>query len=246
MREKYIVYEHKNIFNKKRYIGITSQQAKERWKRGSSYSKKTKIYKAIQKYGWDGFEHNILYKNLSKKEAEEKEIELIKKYNTTNDKFGYNIQNGGSSNGKFTQETKDKISKAKKGIKLTEETKQKMSNSKKGKLHWNYGQKTSPKTIEKMKKSHLGHSAWNKGKKRKEWLSVENEKKLKEKQRKAIVGNKYSCKPIICIEKNKIYEGVLDAYNKTNINASNISMVCNNKRKTAGGFHWKYYKKGDE
>ena len=117
MQNNYIVYEHKNKNNNKRYIGITSQTAKQRWRRGSSYSKKTKIYKAIQKYGWDSFEHNILYKNLSKKDAEEKEIELIKTYNTTNDKFGYNIQNGGSSNGKFTQETKEKISKAKKGIK---------------------------------------------------------------------------------------------------------------------------------
>ena len=246
MQNNYIVYEHKNKNNNKRYIGITSQTAKQRWRRGSSYSKKTKIYKAIQKYGWDSFEHNILYKNLSKKDAEEKEIELIKTYNTTNDKFGYNIQNGGSSNGKFTQETKEKISKAKKGIKVSKETRQKMSDSKKSKLHWNYGKKTSLETIEKMKKSHLGQSAWNKGKKRKEWLSAENERKLKEKQREAIIGNKYSCKPIICIETNKIYEGVLDAYNKTNINASNISMVCKNRRKTAGGFHWEYYKKGDE
>ena len=39
--------------------------------------------------------------------------------------YGYNIQNGGSSNGKFTQETKDKISKAKKGKKLSFETRQK-------------------------------------------------------------------------------------------------------------------------
>lgn len=240
MEKNYIVYEHKNIFNQKRYFGITSQTIKKRWRKGSSYSRKTKIYKAIQKYGWDNFEHNILFENLSKEEAELKEIELIKIYNTTNDKFGYNIQNGGNSSGKFTQETKDKISKSKKGKKMSDNTKKKMSESKKGKLHWNYGKKTSLETIEKMKKSHLGHSAWNKGKKRSEWLSKENEIRLKEKQRNAILGNKFSCKPIICIETNKTYEGVLDAFKKTKINASNIGMVCNNKRKTAGGFHWKY------
>lgn len=246
MKNNYVVYEHKNKLNNKRYIGITSQKVKERWKRGSSYSKNTKIYKAIQKYGWDGFEHIILFENLTQKEAEQKEIELIKAYKTTEDKYGYNIQNGGNSNGKFTQETKDKISKSKKGKKMSNYTKKKMSESRKGKLHWNYGKKTNAQTIEKMKKSHIGQVAWNKGKKRKEWLSKENEILLKEKQKKAMLGNKFSCKPIVCIETDVVYEGVLDAQKKTKINASNISMVCNNKRKSAGGFHWKYIDERDD
>ena len=50
MQNNYIVYEHKNKNNNKRYIGITSQTAKQRWRRGSSYSKKTKIYIICSKY----------------------------------------------------------------------------------------------------------------------------------------------------------------------------------------------------
>lgn len=242
MSKDFIVYEHKNKINNKRYIGITCQDVKKRWKRGSSYSKKSKIYNAIKKYGWDSFEHNILYKNLSQEEAEQKEIELIAKYQTTNSKYGYNIQNGGFHNGKFTEETKLKISKAKKGTKMSEIARKHMSESRKGKLHWNYGKKAKIETIDKLKKSHLGHKAWNKGIKREEWLSLENELKLKEKQRKAVLGNDYSCKPIKCLETNIIYKSATEAQLKTNINRGNISEVCNNKRKTAGGFHWEFIK----
>ena len=47
----------------------------------------------IIKYGWDNFEHEIVYENLSQREAQEKEIELIFKYKTWigfEDCCGYN------------------------------------------------------------------------------------------------------------------------------------------------------------
>ena len=47
MKNTYTVYVHKNIKNNKLYFGITSVPIKQRWKRGSSYSKNTKIRKAI-------------------------------------------------------------------------------------------------------------------------------------------------------------------------------------------------------
>ena len=48
-------------------------------------------------------------------------------------------------------------------------------------------------------------------------------------------------KPVICIETNIIYESILLASEKTNVNVSNIAQVCKGKRQTAGKFHWKYY-----
>lgn len=92
---KYCVYMHENKFNKKKYIGITGKEPKIRWANGRGYTGCTHFYNAIQKYGWDNFEHKILHTNLSKKEACEKEIELIKKYDTTNENKGYNISSGG-------------------------------------------------------------------------------------------------------------------------------------------------------
>jgi hypothetical protein len=37
-----------------------------------------------------------------------------------------------------------------------------------------------------------------------------------------------------------IFYGLRSAFNKTNINMGDISMCCNNKLKTAGGYIWKY------
>ena len=94
---RFIVYEHVNKVNKKRYIGITSQQPERRWKSGSGYKTNEHFYKAIQKYGWDNFEHNILFEDLTYSEASAKEIELIKKYDTMNPEKGYNNNSGGSA-----------------------------------------------------------------------------------------------------------------------------------------------------
>lgn len=44
MELKFIVYEHVNLFNNKRYIGITSQIPEVRWQRGSGYRENTIFY----------------------------------------------------------------------------------------------------------------------------------------------------------------------------------------------------------
>ena len=93
---EFIVYEHKNKTNGMRYIGITSCSPNKRWgKNGSHYKKNIHFWNAIQKYGWDGFEHNILYSGLSVQDACAKEKELIEKYQTYNFAFGYNNTKGG-------------------------------------------------------------------------------------------------------------------------------------------------------
>lgn len=97
--ENYIVYIHINKINNKKYIGISSD-VKKRWaNKGKNYYDQV-FGLAIQKYGWDNFEHKILYENLSKEEACKKEQELIKKYKTTEKDFGYNRSEGGDSGSK--------------------------------------------------------------------------------------------------------------------------------------------------
>lgn len=105
----YIVYVHTNKKNNKKYIGITSRSLKQRARNGEGYKGCEKFYNAIKKYGWNNFSHKILFRNLSKEEAELKEQELIKEYNTQIN--GYNVANGGSVNS-MTDETKQKISKS--------------------------------------------------------------------------------------------------------------------------------------
>lgn len=109
----YIIYCHTNKINGKKYIGQTCQSPQKRWgNNGSEYIKKGNIHfkNAILKYGWDNFTHEILYTNLSPQEADEKEIELIKQYDTTNSEYGYNIAAGGNSN-TLTLEQKQQITK---------------------------------------------------------------------------------------------------------------------------------------
>ena len=47
-------------------------------------------------------------------------------------------------------------------------------------------------------------------------------------------------KIVLCIETGKIYGSTMEAGRETGINQSSISAVCNSRRKSAGGYHWKY------
>lgn len=47
-------------------------------------------------------------------------------------------------------------------------------------------------------------------------------------------------KPVLCIETGQIYPSGKEAWRKTGINVSHIHECCNNKRKTAGKYHWCY------
>lgn len=120
----YTVYMH--IFpNGKKYIGITSQEdVEKRWQNGFGY-KSQFVFLAIVKFGWDNVEHQILFTGLSKDEAEEKERKLIELYETNDYLNGYNIANGGSSDGMHSETTKRKISESKTGRIVSEETREK-------------------------------------------------------------------------------------------------------------------------
>lgn len=91
----YVVYKHTTPSNKV-YIGITRIDPKLRWRKGEGYDTNAHFYRAIKKYGWDNIKHEIILTGLSKKEAEQMEIELIAKYDSTNKRKGYNISLGGN------------------------------------------------------------------------------------------------------------------------------------------------------
>lgn len=105
----YTVYMHISPSGK-RYIGITRQRPVARWKNGRGYINNEYFYRAIKKYGWDNIEHQILYNDLTKEEAEQKEIELISYYRSDARAYGYNIDHGGHSIGRMSDETKAKLS----------------------------------------------------------------------------------------------------------------------------------------
>ena len=91
----YTVYMHTCLKNNKKYIGITMCKPEQRWQNGKAYRTCRLFNSAIKKYGWDNFEHKILFSQLTKKEASDMEISLIKKYQSNNINFGYNLDSGG-------------------------------------------------------------------------------------------------------------------------------------------------------
>ena len=205
--------------NSKKYIGITKQKPKKRWNNGKGYKHNNYIQNAIQKYGWNNIKHKILFSNLTKEEAEQKEIELIAKYKSNDKNYGYNIENGGHVNC-VSEETKKKLSIINKGKKVSQETKEKMS--KNNARIW-LGKKIDDKIRRKMSESHIGKKGNNKGK------ALKTRKK------------------VMCIETNIIYDSITIASNETKINSAHISDVCRGIRKSAGKInniklHWKYIK----
>ena len=92
---KWCVYCHTNLFNGKKYVGITSKNPKHRWSNGNGYKNNSHFSRAIKKYGWNNFKHEILLLNESYDYACRAEVCLIKHYKLTNDKYGYNITEGG-------------------------------------------------------------------------------------------------------------------------------------------------------
>lgn len=132
----FTIYMHKNKINNKVYIGQTCQEVERRWKNGSGYASQPYFYNAIQKYGWDKFDHIILEENLTQEQANEREKYYIELYKATNSDYGYNCLSGGSNlTGKnnpmygkhHSEETRKKMSEI--ASNRSEETHKKMSES---------------------------------------------------------------------------------------------------------------------
>lgn len=241
----YKVYKHtlpKEFSGKENdmvYIGITSQE--NPWSRWgvhkANYKYNEHFSRAISKYSWENFLHEVLFDGLTKEEAEQKEIELISYYNSANRKFGYNKANGGSSNGKHTEETKRIISeKAKKrfenpennpnyGKHRSEETKKKISEKAIGRKH-------TEEAKQKMSKQRAGKNNVMYGKTHTE--------EAKEKIAKA------TSKPVRCIETGIVYLSALEAKRETGADNSVIHRYINGKASYAGKLpdgtklHWEY------
>lgn len=251
------VYKHTNKINGKVYIGITCQPVERRWRTdGSGYKKCVLFYRAIQKYGWDAFAHEILCMGLCKEEAEEMEKTLILEYKANEQGYGYNIANGGSVKS-VSEQTKEKISQSVKksyvkenhpnyGKRYSAEFKKKLSDAHKGKQcgvnHPNFGkampQAQKDKISATMKERKIQPSAEARAKGAKARVGAKNsdEWRAKIKQARSI--------PVARVSKDgieiKIYASITDAAVDVNISGSNITSVCKGKRKYAGGYSWKY------
>lgn len=236
----YIVYMHTTPSGK-RYIGITAQTVEKRWQKGFGYAygENDYFFNAIKKYGWDNIKHEILFTGLTKLEAEEKEIELIAKYNTTSRDCGYNRETGGYAFPKHTDESKQRMSEIQKRI-------WENSPGRREKLaEYRQGRPTSDETKEKLRQANLG-------KKQSEETISKRVKKLRgqkrpmtsERLRAAWASGWGNRKPVVQVNSDgKIiaeYDSAADAMRILNLPYAKIADVCKGKAKSTYGLFFRY------
>lgn len=105
----YKLYKHTSPSGKV-YFGITKQDLNQRWKYGSGYKDNVYFWRAIQKYGWNNFSHELIRDGLTREDAEALEIEYIGKYDSTNRDKGYNRAPGGHLLPTISDETRKRMS----------------------------------------------------------------------------------------------------------------------------------------
>jgi group I intron endonuclease len=222
MKKEYFVYMHTSPSGK-RYIGITCCAINRRWQNGYGYVTQP-FYRAIKKYGWDNFTHEILADNLTAEEAGELEQKYIAKYQSNNRKYGYNVMPGGEVGFHLSEEHKKKIGSANAGKKngmyghrYTDEEKQRIAK------YW-LGKKHTPESIEKMKIA---------------------QKKRIENGWKPLSGKSHpNSKAVIQYDLDGNYIQKFDtAVEAEQITGTARAGICNSakgKGKTAGGYIWKY------
>jgi group I intron endonuclease len=192
-----IVYLVTNKINGKMYVGqhagsdLRAYWDRNVWLAETGYQGKRALYRAIRKYGSDGFEVKTLVIVGTKQEMDYYEIALIKVWDTTNPEKGYNITHGGdgSLGVKMSEETRAKMSKAREGKTMSEENRLKFIERNKGNKY-SLGRKMTQENFDKLMAVHVGAkrseearrrmSDAHKGKK----LSEETKQRMREAQQR--------------------------------------------------------------
>lgn len=171
-----IIYKIINICNQKVYIGQTWSSMDHRFGQHTSSNSCIKLSNAIKKYGKENFNIEMIVSVETQELADQMEIFYINQFDSVN--IGYNIHPGGRG-GKLTEGTKKKLSDINKGKIFTEETRQKMSKAKKGISPKHKGKRTTSTTgIKGTKPWNTGTKGiipWNKGRKQIPLLTTEQE-----------------------------------------------------------------------
>lgn len=103
-----LIYLITNTVNGMNYVGQTIQKLSVCLRQHKN-GKDQLIDKAIQKYGWENFTHEVLEENIPREMLDEREIFWIAKLNTKIPN-GYNLTDGGDS-AKGKQSSKETCAK---------------------------------------------------------------------------------------------------------------------------------------
>ena len=218
------------------------------------YKNNPHFWQAIQKYGWEGFEHEIVFSELTKKEACDKEIQLIAKYQSTDRTKGYNHSLGGEIPLVCYRGEKHPMY----GKHHTEESRAKMSAAHSGEKHRCWG-----KTLPEITRKRIGDA--NRGRKLPEWqiehlrkinLGRKDSEETRRKKSNRLIGHPVSEETKQRIRETKVSKMVLqlsntgellykwpsvtEAAKASGLDRSQIRKCCKGELKTSGGFVWVY------
>ena len=214
-----VVYKITNKIDRKMYIGQTKNSLESRWRSHLTNNKCVLLARALKKHGKKCFEIKIMARCNSLEEMNHREAYYIKIFNTLAPN-GYNIRSGGKVSA-ISEESKRKMSKAKKGIKLSEAHK----------LHLSMASARKGKKLSLYEKSLISKA--NTGRKRPDL--AERNRLMKGKF--LVVGRK----PIICNETGKIYESITAAAKDLGLKMRSIAMALKrNSKKSRLGYTFSY------
>lgn len=227
--EQIFLYIHINLINDKVYIGQTNNP-KRRWRnKGVEYKPKnenqSRFWNAICKYGWDNFQHIIIGVCKNREEANQKEAELIKKYCSYDERYGYNIATDCNYIKSYF-------------FTLSEEEQEQLrkEQSKRSKEYWT-NEEYRKKQKEGMKKVFASDEYRQKmSKSLKKRYEREGEKEAQKKRIRKTLGV-----PIYCIELNLYFGSISEAneFFKKSTRSTAINDYFRGKSKSAFGYHWK-------
>ena len=219
---KYVIQMHRNKLNNKVYIGQTHlSNINRRFRGGSGYKGSSYFYRAIQKYGWENFEHIILECNISKIDIDEKEKQYIKKQQATNPQFGYNIQEGGRYKTTYINSS----CKTKKRIRC-KETGIIFDSLVQASLYYGYS-KEFASNISSQAKGLRGYAGKDKDGNPLHWELVDDIE-LNGVQKITKIGGS---KPVKCLETNEIYPSISEAARQVGLSSVTITKSCNSQGK---------------
>lgn len=225
----FCVYKHTTPCGKV-YIGITSMDPLKRWKNGKGYELCTAFNRAIHKYGWRNISHEILLTGLDKETACAEEKRLIKLFDSTNPKNGYNLTSGGEHY-EPNEEWRKRLSESnKKYYKEHPEAKKQISDRQVGRVNSDDSNKKRSAT---MKQYFLDHPEQReqrgksfKGKKR----GAEFSKALGERKSKRV----------ICCDTGVVYTSIKEASEATGACRTAISNMLHGRAKKCNGLTFAY------
>lgn len=240
------IYFIENTKNGKRYIGQSRDIKYRLWRhkrdliRGCHQN--SHLQRSWNKYGGDCFHFSCL-ESCPESDLNFLEEKYIAEMETTDPNNGYNKESGGKAHRVISEETRRKMSEAKKGmydgeknpmygisLPVSKERREHLSKMYSGKGNPMYGRKVekSPEVRRMFSEMFTGEGNPFYGK--------THTDETKERMRR----NNKKKRAVRCVETGHVYDSSAEAHRKTGIFMDSISKCCNKKQHTAGGYHWEF------